>query len=145
VITFGRNGRSQSPECALGAGFGETRKGIAAITPEIAAGAAADFALGHVAADGVLGTVGMQRDLWPVERHQQLGFVGMKPGEQPIEGGKAGAALEDAVETSAQGGSALRRRIAAVGFEVAIEPPNLPRRKPGSAPARAAARRAGGR
>src|SRR3982750_1181544 len=69
-----------------------------------------------LAADGVFSAVGVQRDVRSIEGHQQLGFVGVETGEQPIEGGKAGAALEDAVETGAQGGSTLRCRIAAVGL-----------------------------
>src|SRR4051794_14483570 len=111
-------------EAELGAGFGEAEKGIAAIAPAIAAGAAADLALGHLAADGVFSAVGVQRDVRPIEGPQQLGFVGVEAGEQPIEGSKAGAALEDTVETGAQGGSALWCRISAVGLEVAVEPPD---------------------
>src|SRR3954470_9272667 len=102
-------------EAELGAGFGEAEKGIAAMAPAIAAGDAADLALGHLAADGVYTAVGRQRAVRPIAGHQQLGFVGMETGEQPIEGSKAGAALEDALETGAQGGSALWCRIAAGG------------------------------
>ena len=111
-------------EAELGAGFSEAEKGVAAIAPEIAAGAAADLALGHLAADGVFSAVGVQRDVRPIEGHQQLGFVGVEACEQPIKDSKAGAALEDAVETGAQGGSALWCRITAVGLEVAVEPPD---------------------
>src|ERR1700732_4769549 len=55
----------------LGAGFGETEKGIAAITTDIAAGAGTDLAPGDVAADVVLRSVGVQRDFGSVEHHQQ--------------------------------------------------------------------------
>jgi hypothetical protein len=86
-----------------GAGFRETEEGITTITPEIAARATADLALGGLAADGVFGAVGMQRDLRPVEGHKQFGFVGMEPSEQPVEAEKAGAALENAVEAGSTG------------------------------------------
>ena len=109
-------------DAELGAGFGKAEEGIAAIASEIAAGATANLALGDLAADGVFGAVGVQRNFRPVESHQQLGFVGMDPREQSIEGGKTGLSLEDAVETGAQGGSALRRRIATIGLEIRIEP-----------------------
>src|SRR5271169_3308036 len=65
----------------LGAGFGETEKGIAAITTDIAAGAGTDLAPGDVAADVVLRSVGVQRDFGSVEHHQQLGLVGVEPRE----------------------------------------------------------------
>ena len=59
-------------EAELGAGFGEAEKGIAAIAPAIAAGAAADLALGHLAANGVFSAVGVQRDVWPIEVNWSL-------------------------------------------------------------------------
>ena len=37
---------------------------------------------------------------------------------------KAGAAFEDAIKAGAQGGLAQWCRIAAIGFEIAIEPPD---------------------
>ena len=77
-----------------------------------------------MAADVVFGSVGVERDFWPVEHHQQLGLVGMKTSEQPIEGGKAGLSLEDAVKSGAQGGPSCRRRIAAVGLQIGVEPPD---------------------
>ena len=49
----------------------------------------------------------MERYLRTVEGHQQLGLVGVQPSEQPVEGGEAGSASEDAVEAGAQGGFSL--------------------------------------
>src|ERR1700675_217466 len=86
----------------LGAGFGETEKGIAAITTDIAAGAGTDLPPGDVAADVVLRSVGVQRDFGSVEHHQQLGLVGVEPREQAVERDEAGLALEDAVEPRPQ-------------------------------------------
>src|ERR1700688_3234200 len=86
----------------LGAGFDETEKGIAAITTDIATGAGTDLAPGDVAADVVLRSVGVQWDFGSVEHHQRLGFVGVEPREQAVEGDEAGLALEDAVEPSPQ-------------------------------------------
>ena len=55
----------------------------------------------------------MQRDLWMVEHHQQLGLVGVQPLQQAVEHDEAGAALEDAVEAGAQlAAPAWRRRRA---------------------------------
>ena len=87
------------------------RKASRQSRPRVAAGAAADLALGDLAADVVLRAVGVQRDLRAVEHHQQLGLVGVQPGEQAVEGGEAGAAPEDAVEAGAQ----VRLCVAGVG------------------------------
>ena len=48
----------------------------------------------------------------------------MEPCEQTVEGDEAGLAREDAVEPCPQGGLALRGRMLAIGFEIAIEPPD---------------------
>src|SRR6202012_6246509 len=77
-----------------------------------------------MAADVVFRSVVVEREFWPVEHHQQLGLVGMKTSEQPIEGGKAGLSLEDAVKSGAQGGPSCRRRIAAGGLQVGVGPPD---------------------
>ena len=66
----------------------------------------------------------MERDLRPVEHHQQFGLVGTQAADQPVEGGKAGLALEDAIEAEAQCGLAASRGVVPVGLEVAIEPPD---------------------
>jgi hypothetical protein len=86
-------------DAELGAGLGEGEEGVATVATDIAAGAAADFASGDVAADVILRSVGVQRNLWSVEYHQQFGLVGMKPREQTVEGDEAGLAREDAIET----------------------------------------------
>ena len=44
--------------------------------------------------------------------------------EQAVEGDEAGLAREDAVEPRPQGGLALAGRMLAIGFEIAIEPPD---------------------
>ena len=92
----------------LGTGFGEAEEGIAAIAAEITAGATADLAFRHLTADGIFGAVGMQRDLRPIEGHQQLGFVGMESGKQAVEGSKAGATLEDATTVRPRGSAGAR-------------------------------------
>jgi hypothetical protein len=40
----------------------------------------------------------MQRDLRPLQHHQQLGLVGVQPRQQAIQRDEAGAAAEDAIE-----------------------------------------------
>jgi len=53
-------------------------------------------------ANVALGAIGVERDLRPIEHHQQLWFVGVQPLEQTIERDEAGASPEDAVEASPQ-------------------------------------------
>ena len=50
-------------DAQFGAGLCEPEEGIATVSADIATGAAANLALGHVAADIALGTVRMQRDI----------------------------------------------------------------------------------
>src|SRR3954452_3762565 len=50
-------------DALLGTGLGQTEKSIAAIASDLAAGAGTDLAAGDVAADVVLGAIGVQRDL----------------------------------------------------------------------------------
>ena len=104
-------------DAELAAGLGQSEEGVAAVSTGIAACAAADLALGHLTADVVLRTVGVERDFGSLEHHQQLGLVGVEASEQPVEGDEAGAAREDAVEASPQGGLALLGRMIAIGFD----------------------------
>jgi len=75
----------------LAAGLCQAKERVAAVASDIAAGAIADFALGDLAAHVVFGSVGVRRQLRPVEHHQQGGFVGV----QPVQGGNAGLAVEN--------------------------------------------------
>jgi hypothetical protein len=38
----------------------------------------------------------VQRDLGPIQHHQEFGLVGMEPFQGPVEGGVAGALFENA-------------------------------------------------
>src|SRR6202030_4500205 len=93
------------PECdsEFCAGFGKAEEGVAAVAPKIAAGAAADLSLGDLAADVVLGAIGVERDFGPVEHHQQLGLIGVEPREQAVEGDEAGLMRKDTLEACRQG------------------------------------------
>src|SRR3954462_8667432 len=113
-------------DAELLAGLGKAEEGIPAVAAKIALGAAADLALGHLAADVVFGAVGVQRDLWMVEHHQQLGLVGVQPLQQAVEHDEAGAALEDAVGAGAQLAAPAWRRRRPVGLEVGVKPPDQP-------------------
>ena len=84
-------------DAQLGASVHQTQERVATIAAGIAARSAADLALDDLAADVALRTVGVERDLRPIEHHQQLGFVGMQPLEQAIERGESGASVKDAV------------------------------------------------
>src|ERR1700722_8186112 len=97
-------------EAELVAGFGQSKKRIAAIAANIAAGSCADLAPGHVAADVVLRAVGVQRDLRLLQHPQQLRLVG-------IERDEAGATQEDAVEPRAQGDRPARAWLEPVSPE----------------------------
>ena len=77
-----------------------------------------------MAADVVLRSVGVQRDLGAVEHHQQLGLVGVEPREQTVEGDEAGLAREDAVEPRPQCGLALFAGSATIGLEIGVELPD---------------------
>src|ERR1035437_8009073 len=106
----------------LAAGLTKTEEGVAAVAPGVGLGAAADLALGHLAADVVLRAVGVQRDLRMVEHHQQLGLVGMQPLEQPIERGEGSGALEDPVKTRPHFAAPARRWRSSVGLQVGVVP-----------------------
>ena len=122
----GQSGAEIVPErdFELGAGLEETQEGVSTIATDIAARAAADLSPGDVAADVVLRSVGVQRDLGSVEDHQQLGLVGVEPHEQTVEGDEAGHAREDAIEPRAQRSLSPLGRMAAVGLEIGIELPD---------------------
>ena len=66
----------------------------------------------------------MERNLGPIEYHQQFALVGMEPGEQAIESDEACLAREDAIEACRQGGLALPGRMLTISFEIAIEAPD---------------------
>src|SRR5271165_6189716 len=113
-------------EAELLARLAEAEEGVAAVAAGAGLGAAANLAFGHLAADVVLRTIGVQRDLRVVEHHQELGLVGVQPLEQAVEGGKAGGAQEDAVEARPHFAAAARRRCQAIGLEVGVVPPDQP-------------------
>jgi len=79
----------------------QREKRVPAVSADVAVGATADLALDDLAADVPLGTIGVEWYLRSIEYHQQLGFIGMQPLEQAVEGGEAGAAAEDPVEPCA--------------------------------------------
>src|SRR5260370_4052884 len=103
---------------------GEAEEGVAAVAAGVASCSCADLSLGDLAANVVLRSVGVERDLGPIEHHEQFALVGMEPCEQTVEGNEAGLVREDAIEACLQGCLALRGRMLAIGFESAIELPD---------------------
>ena len=104
-------------DAELAAGLGEAEEGIAAIASGVAAGSAAELSPGDLAADVVLGAVGVKGDLRSIEDEEQLGLVGVEASEQPVEESESGAALEDSVvvrQAHHEGGRATRPCAAAV-------------------------------
>lgn len=82
-------------DAELGTGLGEAEQGVATIAAVVAARAAADLALGDMAADVALRTIGVQRYLGPVEDGQQLGLVGMQPRQPAVASGESCSAPEE--------------------------------------------------
>ena len=64
----------------------QTDGGVAALSADFTASAAADFAFLHVVTDIALTAVGVQGHFGALEHQQQLGFVLMQAFEQLIEG-----------------------------------------------------------
>ena len=111
-------------DAELGAGLGEAEEGVAAVAAGVAAGSAADLALGDLATNVVLGAVGVERDLGPFEHHEQFALVGAQAREQTVERGEAGLVAEDAIEPRRQGRLARRGRMAAPSLETAVVRPD---------------------
>ena len=107
-----------------GAGLGKAQEGIAAISTQVAACPGADLAACDLAADIVLRTIGVQRDFGPLQHHQQLCLVGVQARQKAIQGGKAGAAAEDAVEPCPQRETTAFVRIGLVRLEISVEVPD---------------------
>ena len=66
----------------------------------------------------------MERDLRPLQHHQQLGLVGMQPLQQPIQRDEAGAAAEDAIEPRTQRETAALPGVGPVCLEIGVEVPD---------------------
>src|SRR5215212_6650829 len=79
---------------------------------------------GHLGADVVLRSVGVQRDLRPLQHPQQLGLVGVQPREQPVQDNEAGPPPKQAIKPRPQFGSAAPGWLSPVGFEVTVKPPD---------------------
>ncbi len=69
-------------DAKLAARLGEAEECVAAVTSRAGLSTAAHRALCHLAADVGLRAVGVQRDLRPVEHHQQFGLVSVQPFER---------------------------------------------------------------
>lgn len=111
-------------DAQLVAGLEQRQECISAIPPSLAAGAATHLALRDEGADVVFGAVGVERDFWTIEHHQQFSLVRVQPGQQPVQSHKAGSAPEYPVEASQQSGSACRAGIALVDLERFIVAPD---------------------
>jgi hypothetical protein len=109
---------------ALGAGFGKSEESIAAIAPIIAAGSGAELAAGDVAADVVLGAIGMEWDFRPLQHPQQFGLVGMQPCEQPIQCDETGATAEDAIEPCSQHETVAFAGVSPISLEIGVKTPD---------------------
>jgi hypothetical protein len=78
--------------------FGQAEEHVPAIAANGASCPGADLSPCDLTADIVLGAVGVEWDFRSVQYHQQLSFVRMKPRQQAIQRGEAGATAEDVIE-----------------------------------------------
>jgi hypothetical protein len=126
LVWHGQSRAEVIPEgdAEFGACLVEAEKGIAAIATRITSGTATHLSVSNLTADVVFRSIGVQRNLGPIEHHEQLTLVGVKPCEQTVEGNESGLACEDAIEAGAQGSPALLIRILAIVFEIAIKRPD---------------------
>src|SRR5271155_1030418 len=85
-------------DAVLGAGLHEPEEVVAAVAAGVASGSAADLAFFDLATDVVLGAVGVQWDIGPLEHHQQFAFVGALTPQQAVELGESASVAEDVVE-----------------------------------------------
>lgn len=111
-------------DAQLGTGLRQTQEDVTSITTGVALGAAADLALDHLTAQVTLRAVGVQRDLRPVEHSKQLGLVRLQPSQGPVQEVEAGRAAEEPVTPRLQAGRGAGARVEAIGFEIAVQPPD---------------------
>src|SRR6202789_1366872 len=106
------------------AGLGQTEECIAAVPTNVAPCSGADLPACDVTANVVLRSIGVERDLRPLQ-HPPLGrLVGVQPREQTIQRGEAGVAQENAVEPSTQRARPTVGGVEAVALEAGIEVPD---------------------
>ena len=105
-------------------GVHQSEESVATIATGVAVRATADLALDDVTANVALGTIGVQRYLWPVEHGEQLGLVGMQSLQKAIERDEAGAAAEDAIEACAHLAAPPRGWRRTIRFEIGVELPD---------------------
>ena len=102
----------------------QAEEGVAAVASGVTLGATADLALDDVAANVALGPVDVERYFRPLEDGEQLGLIGMQPGQQAIERNEAGAATEDAIEAGTHLAAASGGRRRAIGLQVGVKLPD---------------------
>lgn len=66
----------------------------------------------------------MKRYLRPIEDAQELVFAGVQARQEPVEGGEAGFAGEDAIEPGPQLGGPASTGIVLVDLEILVKPPD---------------------
>src|SRR3954447_22498292 len=94
-------------EAELGTGLSQAEEGVPAIASGVAAGSAADLAPGHLGADVVLRSVGVQRDLGSVEHPQEFRLVGVQPCKQPVQDDEAGPTRKEGGVARIRGAGAM--------------------------------------
>lgn len=114
------------PECdiQLRRGAHQPEESITAVASPIALCTTADLAFGNLKPNVPLRAVCVQRDLGPIQRHQQFGLIGVQPPKQTVEGDEAGTSAEDPIEAGAQFATPPGGGVGTIGLEIGIEPPD---------------------
>jgi len=106
------------------ASFCQADEAVAAITTDVTARAAADFAPGDLSTNVIFRSIGVERDFGTVEHHQQLGLVFVQPFKQTVERDEAGLKRKDALEPRLQDRLASLGRSPPVGLQSAVVLPD---------------------
>src|SRR3954452_7332365 len=104
-------------EAELGTGLRQAEAAVPAIASGVAAGSAADLAPGHLGADVVLRSVGVQRDLGAVEHPQEFRLVGVQPCKQPVQDDEVGPTRKEPIKPRPQFGPSSRGRLSSLSLE----------------------------
>src|SRR3979411_948604 len=111
-------------DAELVAGLGQTEESIATVAAAIAACSGTDLPPCDVTADVVFGAIGVERNLRPLQYHQQCSLVGVQPREQTIQRGEAGTAAEDGIEPGPQRPRPTVGGVEPVSLEAGVEVPD---------------------
>lgn len=112
-------------DAELSAGLHELEHDVAGLAAIGAHRAARDPALGHAGPQVVLGGIGVEQDLGPLQHLQQFVLSPVQAGEQLAQFMIAGALPEDLVEALGKDRSVHSRRLLLPELQIAVKSPDL--------------------